>query len=200
VPAKSYPSDVSGDEWALVVPYLTLLPENAGQREHALREVSNGLRYVIKTGAPGAECRTVCRPGQRSTSRPSAGWRRVASRRWPKICAPYCAKQRDIKPKPMLPSWTAGHYVLRLKAARGPGMTAPSARRAPSCTWRLTRWASCWRCMSPPASVDNRAAVGRLAQAVQASTGQSVELTYVDQAIPTREPLRLLECIASNWK
>lgn len=29
---KSYPPDVSDDEWALLVPYLTLLPENVGQR------------------------------------------------------------------------------------------------------------------------------------------------------------------------
>ena len=32
--------------------YLTLLPEGAGQREHSLREVFNGLRYIFKTGAP----------------------------------------------------------------------------------------------------------------------------------------------------
>jgi hypothetical protein len=32
-----------------------------------------------------------------------------------------------------------------------------------------------------PANADERAEVGRLAQAVQASTGQSVELAYVDQ-------------------
>jgi hypothetical protein len=32
-----------------------------------------------------------------------------------------------------------------------------------------------------PASIDDRAAVGHLAQAVQAATGQSVELAYVDQ-------------------
>jgi transposase len=49
---KPYPSDVSDDEWALVAPYLTLLPEAAGQREHPLREVFNGLRYIVKTGAP----------------------------------------------------------------------------------------------------------------------------------------------------
>ena len=49
---KPYPSDVSGEEWALVAPYLTLLPEQCGQREHSLREVFNGLRYVVKTGAP----------------------------------------------------------------------------------------------------------------------------------------------------
>ena len=34
-----------------MAPYLCLLPEDAGQRSHSLREVFNGLRYVIKTGA-----------------------------------------------------------------------------------------------------------------------------------------------------
>jgi transposase len=48
---KSYPSDVSDDEWALIAPYLTLLPEDAGQRDYPLREAFNGLRYIIKTGA-----------------------------------------------------------------------------------------------------------------------------------------------------
>jgi transposase len=43
---------VSDEEWALVAPYLTLLPEQAGQREHSLHEVFNGLRYAVKTGAP----------------------------------------------------------------------------------------------------------------------------------------------------
>jgi transposase len=49
---KPYPSDVSDDEWALVAPYLMLLPEDAGQREHSLREVFNGLRYVVRNGIP----------------------------------------------------------------------------------------------------------------------------------------------------
>jgi transposase len=49
---KPYPSDVSDEEWSLIVPYLTLLSEEAGQRAHSLREVFNGLRYILKTGAP----------------------------------------------------------------------------------------------------------------------------------------------------
>jgi transposase len=40
---KPYPSDVSEDKWALVAPYLTLLPEEGEQRVHALREVFKGL-------------------------------------------------------------------------------------------------------------------------------------------------------------
>jgi transposase len=45
-----YPSDVSDDEWAFIAPYLTLMREDAPQREHALREVFNGLRYIVRTG------------------------------------------------------------------------------------------------------------------------------------------------------
>lgn len=46
-----YPSDVSDDEWAFVAPYLTLLPTDAGQRYYDLREVYNGLRWMVRTGA-----------------------------------------------------------------------------------------------------------------------------------------------------
>jgi transposase len=47
---KPYPSDVSDEEWSLVVPYLTLMTEAAPQREHSLRELFNALRYVIRYG------------------------------------------------------------------------------------------------------------------------------------------------------
>ena len=35
-----------------MAPYFALLPEDAGQREHGLREVFNELRYVIRSGCP----------------------------------------------------------------------------------------------------------------------------------------------------
>src|SRR5256714_14728298 len=48
---KPYPSDVSDDEWTFVAPYLTLMSEDAPQREHSLREVFNALRWIVRTGA-----------------------------------------------------------------------------------------------------------------------------------------------------
>lgn len=48
---QTYPSDVSDDEWSFVAPYLTLMTEEAPQREHDLREVFNGLRWIVRTGA-----------------------------------------------------------------------------------------------------------------------------------------------------
>src|SRR5262245_7886885 len=47
---KWYPSDVTDDEWAFVAPYLTLMREDAPQREHALRDVFDALRWLVKTG------------------------------------------------------------------------------------------------------------------------------------------------------
>lgn len=48
---KAYPSDVSDVEWAFVAPYLTRMTEDAPQREHSLREVFNGLRWIVRAGA-----------------------------------------------------------------------------------------------------------------------------------------------------
>ena len=39
------------EEWALAAPYLALLREHSAQRDHDLREVFNGLRFIVKTGA-----------------------------------------------------------------------------------------------------------------------------------------------------
>jgi transposase len=49
---KAYPSDVSDAEWALVAPYLTLMTEDAPQRDYPLREVFNGLRWIVRGGSP----------------------------------------------------------------------------------------------------------------------------------------------------
>ncbi len=50
-PRTPYPSDVSDEEWAFVASYLTLMTPGAPQRKHALREVYNALRWVVRTGA-----------------------------------------------------------------------------------------------------------------------------------------------------
>lgn len=43
---------MADEEWAFAASYLTLLCEDAGQREYALRDVFDALRWVVKTGAP----------------------------------------------------------------------------------------------------------------------------------------------------
>jgi len=42
---------MSEDHWVCVAPYLTVMGERALQRKHDLREVYNGLRCLVHTGA-----------------------------------------------------------------------------------------------------------------------------------------------------
>lgn len=45
---KPDPTDVSDEEWAFVALDLTLMAEDAPQRQHSLREVFNGLRWMVR--------------------------------------------------------------------------------------------------------------------------------------------------------
>ena len=53
MPRRAYPSDVTDEEWLFVSPYLTLMREDAPQREHDLREVFNGLCWVGRGPSSG---------------------------------------------------------------------------------------------------------------------------------------------------
>ena len=47
---KSYKSDVSDADWEFLVPYLTLMREDAPQRDYSLRDIFDAMRYVVRTG------------------------------------------------------------------------------------------------------------------------------------------------------
>jgi len=61
----NYPSDVTDEEWPFCAPYLTLMKEDAPQRDHPLRALFNGVRYVRLTSRvslarhPGSTRRAV---------------------------------------------------------------------------------------------------------------------------------------------
>ena len=52
VTKATYPTDVTDAEWEFCATYLTLMKEEAPQREHRLREVFNAVRYVVRAGCP----------------------------------------------------------------------------------------------------------------------------------------------------
>ena len=45
-----YPSDVTDTEWEFLLPYLTLMREDAPQRDYPLRDLFDAVRFVVKTG------------------------------------------------------------------------------------------------------------------------------------------------------
>lgn len=186
---KPYPSDVSDEEWVLVVPYLTLLPEDAGQRQHPLREVFNGLRYLARHGIPWRAMPNDLPPmacGVRSSDAAAAGGLlRGAGARSPRGAAP---------------GRGAGRGAFR-GGARQPHTarsTPESGRRAGWDGHKRVRGSKLHLAVDTlghllalrvtAASENDRAAVAELAEAMQDVTGQSVDLAYVDQGYTGERP------------
>lgn len=49
---QRYPSDIDNEEWLILAPMLPVAKGIGRTREHSLREVINGIRYVQKYGIP----------------------------------------------------------------------------------------------------------------------------------------------------
>ena len=60
-----YPSDLTDEEWSLVEPLIPPAKRGGRKREVVVREVVNGVMYVLSTGASGATSRRTCRRGAR---------------------------------------------------------------------------------------------------------------------------------------
>jgi transposase len=63
-----YPSDVTDQEWELIVPLIPPGKSGGGKRTVIMREVVNGLMYVLSTGVSGAQSRKTCRRKARPTT------------------------------------------------------------------------------------------------------------------------------------
>ena len=140
---KSYPSDVSDEEWAFVAPYLTLMKEDAPQRQHDLRQVFNALRWMVRSGSswrflPPPKGHPTYRAGTLCISKHNAGSRQAASRRWCMICVWRCACSTSAVPRPAPPSWTAAPCLQHPKAASEPATTATRRQMEAKFMWLLT--------------------------------------------------------------
>ena len=178
---KPYPSDVSDEEWALVAPYLTLLPEEAGQREHALREVFNGLRYVVKTGAPWRWMPNDLPPWA-AVYQQAQRW--LAAGCFEALAEDLRAVLRLAVGRKSQPSATSlDSRTLRSSPESGTRAGYDGAKRKKGSKLHLAvdTLGHLLALHVTPANAEDRGEVERLAKAVQASTGQSVELAYVDQ-------------------
>jgi transposase len=185
---KAYPSDVTDDEWAFVAPYLTLMREDAPQREYRLRDVLDALRWLVKTGG---QWRYL--PGD------FPPWPAVyqQARRWV-AAGVFEAMAHDLR------------QVLRVAAGRNPSPTAvvldgrtiqstpESGGRAGYDGYKRRNGSKVHAAVDTlglllalkvtAASEQERAQVADLAAAVQGATGQTVTLAYVDQGYTGDQP------------
>lgn len=178
---KAYPSDVSDDEWEFVAPYLTLMTQQAPQREYPLREVFNGLRWMARAGAPWRLIPNDLPP-----------WHTVyeQTQRWI-MAGCFEAVVHDLR------------ELLRVAGGRNPKPTATvldgrtlrstpeSGARAGFDGYKMTKGSKVHIAVDTlghllavlvtPANEQERAQVGALATKVQEATQQSVTLAFVDQ-------------------
>ena len=56
-----YPSDLSDDEWALVEPLIPPARRGGNKRHVDVREVMNGIMYILRRDASGGRSRKICR-------------------------------------------------------------------------------------------------------------------------------------------
>lgn len=178
---KAYPSDVSDEEWAFVAPYLALISEDAPQRVYSLREVFNGLRYIVRSGATWRMMPNDLPP-----------WEMVyqQSQRWLKagvfeaIVADVRALLRLAAGRVEQP--TAAVFDSRTlqsspESGERAGYDGAKRRKGSKTHLAVDTLGHLLALVVTAADEQDRAQVGTLAQQVQQATGDSVEIAFVDQ-------------------
>jgi transposase len=183
-----YPTDVSDEEWEFVAPYLTLMSENAPQRRHDLREVFNGLRFIVRGGLQW-----------RLMPHDLPPWWVVyqQTRRW-LVAGVFETIVHDLR------------VLLRLGAGRAPQPTAAildsrtlqstpesgsragydghKKRKGSKIHAAVDTLGDLLALHATPADTQDRNQVARLAAAVQEATGSTVEVGFVDQGYTGGNP------------
>lgn len=178
---KPYPSDVSDKEWAFVAPHLALVPEDAPQRNHDLREVFNGLRWVVRTGSPW-----------RYMTHDLPPWEAVyqQTQRWLKTRV-FEEMVHDLRVLLRLSEGRASDPTATILDSRTLRSTLESGSRSGYDGAKRKKGSKVHAVVDTlghlltlrvsPANKQEREYVGEAALAVQEATGESVELAYVDQ-------------------
>lgn len=185
---KAYPSDVSDEEWAFVAPYLTLMTEEAPQRDYPLREVFNGLRYLVRSGTPW-----------RLMPHDLPPWHTVyqQTQRWLKAGV-FEAMVHDLRavlriaqgrnPEPSAAIFDGRTLQSTPESGERAGYDGAKRKRGSKTHIAVDTLGHLLALLVTPANEQERAQVEQLAQEVQAVTGESVELAFVDQGYTGDQP------------
>ena len=185
---RTYPSDVSDDEWAFVAPYLTLMREDAPQRDHSLREVFNGLRYIVRTGMQWRFMPNDLPP-----------WYTVyqQTQRWVQAGV-FEDMVRDLRmlmreiagrnPQPRAAIFDSRTMQSTPESGARAGYDGYKRRKGSKVHLAVDTLGQLLAALVTPANEQDRAQVAALAQAVQKATGDSVEVAFVDQGYTGDQP------------
>jgi transposase len=188
VSRKPYPSDVSDAEWEFLAPYLTLMREDAPQREHSLRELLNGLRYIVRVGCQWRSMPHDLPPWQ-AVYQQAARWRKAGC---------FEAAASDLRAILRLKQGRAAEPTAAILDSRTLQSTPESGHRAGYDGAKRKKGSKVHLAVDTlgcllglfvtPADEQDRAQVGELARRVAEETGESVGLAWVDQGYTGGEP------------
>jgi len=190
---QRYPSDVTDDEWAFIAPYLTLMKEEAPQREYSLREVFNGLRWIVRTGAPWRFMPTDLPPWY-TIYQQSQRWIRAGV--FEAMVNDLRAVIRLAKGRKETPSAAIfDSRTLQSTVESGPraGYDGAKRKKGSKTHMAVDTLGHLLALHITPANEQDRAQVGELAKQVQEVTGHSVEVAFVDQGYTGEEPAQATE-------
>jgi transposase len=178
---KPYPTDVSDEEWAFVAAYLTLMTPDAPQRDYSLREVFNALRWIVRAGAPW-----------RLLPHEFPPWHTVydQTQRWLKAGS-FAAIVHDLRellrvaqgrnPQPSAVVLDARTLQSTPESGARAGYDGHKRKQGSKTHAAVDTLGHLLAMVVTPANEQERAQVAELAEAVQAVTGNHVELAFVDQ-------------------
>ncbi len=185
---KPYPSDVTDDEWAFVAPYLTLMREDAPQRVHALREVFNGARWIVRAGA-----------SWRMLPHDLPPWHTVyqQTQRWLKagvfevIAQDLRMLLREVAerdPRPTAVVLDSRTLQSSPESGGRAGYDGAKRRTGSKVHLAVDTLGHLLALLVTPANEQDRAQVGELAEAVQEATGETGAVAFVDQGYTGDRP------------
>jgi transposase len=172
---------VSDEEWALVAPYLTLMTEDAPQRTHSLREVFNGLRWIVRAGAPWRMMPNDLPPWEMIYQQ-SQRWLRAGV--FESLVHDLRELLRVAAGRNALPSAAVfDSRTLQSSPESGAraGYDGAKRRKGSKTHIAVDTLGHLLALIVTAADEQDRAQVKELAEAVQEVTGESVELAFVDQ-------------------
>ncbi len=191
LPRTPYDSDVSDEEWAFLAPYLVLMREDAPQRRYPLREIFNGLRFIARTGLQW-----------RSMPHDLPPWHAAydQTRRWIEadVFAAIVADLRELirlgkgrSTQPTAVILDSRTLQSTPESGARAGWDGAKRRKGSKVHIAVDTLGDLLAIHVTPANEQDRAQVAQLAQlaaAVQAATGETVTLAYVDQGYTGDSP------------
>src|SRR5882724_8826982 len=184
----SYPSDVTDAEWDFLLRYLTLMRLDAPQREHDLREVFDAVRYVVKTSCPWRFLPHDFPPWA-AVYQQARRW--VAAGVFEAITHDLRAIVRLVREKEATPTAAIfdGRTLQSTPESGGrAGYDGAKKKKGSKVHAAVDTLGHLLAVKVTAANEQDRAQVGALAQAVQAATGENVQLAYVDQGYTGEHP------------